>query len=284
MKVKQKESSAKDGKKLSLKDRMKADRARLKEGSGNNNMIYIKDGTLRVRILNVGEENQWYVEVIQFYLPGVKGVFSPATFGGKCALMDWYEDMKASKDEDDKALLQKVGLSRKYLVPVVVYSDDKGLKIDEAKSGKLLQLTKGLLIETMDYFLDEEWGDFTDVTNGYDIKYTREGKGKNDTTYSSAPCKPSKLAKPWGRKPMNLEEMVKNEMPSYEQTKEYLAKFLSGDFESEEEVDLESMTKKELLKHIKENDIDVKVTKDMSEKLIIKKIKRATEGSKKSDI
>lgn len=283
MKVKQKESS-KSGKKLSLKDRMKADRARLKEGAGNNNMIYIKDGTLRVRILNVGEENQWYVEVIQFYLPGIKGVFSPATFGEKCALMQWYEDMKTSKDEDDKALLAKIGLSRKYLVPVVVYSDDKGLKIDDSKSGKLLQLTKGLLIETMDYFLDEEWGDFTDVTNGYDIKYSREGKGKNDTTYSSAPCKPSKLQKPWGRKPIALEEMVKKEMPTYEQTKEYLAKFLSGDFDSAEEADLESMSRKELIAYIKDNDLDIKVNKEMSEKIIIKKIKRAQEGSKKSDI
>ena len=68
--------------KMTLKERLKAKITQLKEGGGNRDIIFIKaDTTVRARILNVGEENEWYVEVIQFYLPGVKGVFSPSTTG-----------------------------------------------------------------------------------------------------------------------------------------------------------------------------------------------------------
>jgi len=269
---------------MSLKDRLKAKRQQLKEGGGNRDITYIKaDTTVRARILNVGEENEWYIEVIQFYLPGVKGVFSPATFGDECAIMEWYEELSQSSDKDDKALVAKVGMSRKYLVPVVIYTDDKGKHIDESRSGKLLQLTKGLLGETMDNFLDDEWGDFTDATEGYDIKYMREGSGKNDTVYSSNPCKPSKLAKPWSRKPVDLEEMVKKTIPSYEDTKNYLNQFLNGGSE-EESADIEDLSRKELKAYIKDNDLDISVKKSMDDEDIVKKIKKAEKKNKKKDI
>lgn len=270
--------------KQSLKERIAAKQAALKSKGGNNSIIFMKaDSTIRARILNVGEENEWFVEVIQFYLPGVKGVFSPATFGDDCAIMEWYEELQSSKDEDDKALLEKVGLHRKYLVPVAIL-DDKGKKVDEQNSGKLLQLTKGLLTDTMELFLDEEWGDFTDPTEGYDIKYSREGSGKNDTTYSCTACKPSVVPKPWSRKPIDLEEMVKAIIPSYDQTKEALDKFLSGDTSSDEELDLDEMSRKELKAYIKDNDLNVKVTKEMEDEEIVKKIKRAEKKNKKGDI
>lgn len=272
--------------KMTLKERIKADRQKLKEGGGNRDVIFIKaDTTVRARILPVGEENEWYVELIQFYLPGVKGVFSPSTFGEDCAIQEWYEDLQSSDDPDDKALLASVGMNRKYMVPVVIYTDEKGKQIDEQSSGKLLQLTKGLLTETMDNFLDDEWGDFTDVNEGYDIKYIREGKGKNDTTYTSNPCKPSKLPKPYGRKEVDLEEMVKKIVPTYEETKNYLNQFLSGGgAEAEESADIEDMSRKELKAYIKSEDLDIRVKKSMEDKDIIKAIKKAEKKKKKGDI
>jgi len=199
--------------------------------------------------------------------------------------MKWYEKSSESNKDDVKARIGSVGMNRKYMVPVVTFSDDKGKQIDDQNSGKLLQLTKGLLTETMDNFLDDEWGDFTDADEGYDIKFMREGKGKNDTTYSSNPCKPSKLPKPWGRKPVDLEEMVKKIVPSYEETKSYLKQFLEGGSgEAEESADLEDMSRKELKAYIKSEDLDISIKKSMDEEDIVKKIKRAEKKAQKKDI
>ena len=111
-----KKAKSKGKTKMSLNERLKAKRKQLKEGGGNRDIIYIKaDTTVRARILNVGEENEWYVEVTQFYLPVIQGVFSPSTFGEPCAIMEWYEDLSSSSDTDDKALLAKVSINQKYL-------------------------------------------------------------------------------------------------------------------------------------------------------------------------
>ena len=158
--------------KSTLKERMLKKKEELKARGSKGDIIYLKEGTLRVRPLPVGDENDFVVEVTQFYLGAeIKGVYSPSTFGLPCAIMEKYNELKESSDPDDKELAKKFVPKKKYLMPVVVFADEKGKQIDKEKSGRMVQLTNGLYQEIIDLYLDEdEWGDMTDTEEGYDLK------------------------------------------------------------------------------------------------------------------
>jgi hypothetical protein len=229
---------------LSRSERLKKKRTELKSKGGGGNITYLKEGSLRVRILPVNEDDDFVMEVTQFYLgPNIKGVFSPSTFGEPCAIMEKYNDLKNSSDDDDKELAKKFTPKKKYLTACIVL-DDKGQKVDEEKGITLVQLTSGLYQEIIDLFLDdEEWGDMTDAENGYDIKLTRVGSGMMDTEYSCKPCKNTKLPKKYDKE-IDLEEMVKKIIPSYEETKQKINEFLGGSSDSDDDDEEDEKPKK----------------------------------------
>lgn len=233
-------------KKKSLKQRMKEKKEELNKKGGNFNILRQKDeGTIRVRVLPTGEDNEFVAEVLQFWLgKGIDSVISPETFGEPCALLEKYHELKDSDDEADKDLAKKLMPKRKYLMPVLVYADLKGKKVNDEDSGKLLQITNGLYQEIIDFYLDEdEWGDMTDPKNGYDLKITRTGKGQFDTTYTVAPCKNTAMPKEW-RKEVDLDDMVRKETAGYEETVTALDKFMGSALEDEDDDEPETGKKK----------------------------------------
>lgn len=210
-----------------LKERLEKKRQELSERGNKGNVIFVKEGTLRVRILPVGPDKDFIKEVTHFYLGAdLKSVYSPSTFDEPCALLEAYQEFKNSKDEDDKDLAKKLVPKKAYFAAVVVYNDDKGKSINEEDSGKLIKITGGVYQDIIDLYLDEdEAGDMTDPVEGYDIKIKRTGKGQFDTEYSVMPCKPTKLDKKYA-KVVDLDKLAKAEISSYEETEEKLEAFL----------------------------------------------------------
>ena len=220
--------------KMSLRDRLASKKEELKKKGQNGNVLFLKEGTIRVRVLPTGEDNDFVMEVNTVYLgPKVGGVISPSTFGEPCAIKEAFTKLSNSKNSEDKSLAKKLTERKKYLMPCIIFTDLKGKNIDEDKGVKLVQIPGTMYQEIIDYYLDEdEWGDLTDPKKGYDLKLTRSGSGKNDTTYSVQPCKNTQLPKEWA-KPVDLEELVRAIIPSYEDTEEKLNEFMiateSGD-------------------------------------------------------
>lgn len=232
---------AKKTTKKSLRERILEKKKKLAErGSGGNYILRQKEeGTIRVRVLPTGDDFTY--EIISFYLDGIGGVNSPATFGEPCALMELYNELKNSDDEVDKSLAKKVTPRTKMVTPIIMYKDLKGKEVDEENSGRLLQITNSVSQELIDLYLDDdEWGDMTDPINGYDIKITRTGKTLTDTSYTVSPCKNTKAPSKYRKQVVDLEEMVKAQIDSYEKTLEIREKFLGN---SEEEDDEEYVPK-----------------------------------------
>ena len=225
-------------KKSSLRDRLAKKKKELKErGSKNQKIIFQKEGTLRVRILPTGEDNEFVYEATQFYLgPDIKGVISPATIGEPCAVMEKYQELRESDDPDDKELAKKFTPRKRYLAPVLVYSDPKGKRVDKDHSGKLVMLTNAQYEKIIDLFLDnDEWGDMTQTDDkGYDLKLMRSGTGQFDTEYDVQPCKNTPTPKGF-EKEIDLDTMVREVVPTYEETLEFINSFLHGSDEEEEE-------------------------------------------------
>lgn len=210
----------------SLEQRLKKQREELSKKGGEGQFFFLKEGTVRMRPLPVGKDNDFAVEAVYFYLGGeIKGVISPATFGEPCAIMEAYQKLKASKSDEDKTLAKSISPKKRYFVPHIKYMDDKGKELDKQAGPRLLGLTGSQYQDLIDLYLDsDEAGDFTDAKNGYDIKYTRTGTGQFDTEYTVRACKPTSLPKEYLKQTFDPADMVKKSMPTYEETMEIVKK------------------------------------------------------------
>lgn len=241
--------STKEKKKSGLIDRLKARKEGLNKKGGK--MLYFKEGATRIRVANAGEENDWAVEVQYVYLnPELGGFISPATFGEKCAFDIAYKKLSKSKNESDRAFAEPLKPKSKWIIPCYKFKDDKGTEIDTERGLCMGLVTNGVYGEMIDYFTDEEYGDFTNPLTGFDLKVKRVGSGKMDTKYSVQPCKPSKITVKEFRKEINPSEEVKACLPSYEKTKEILEKYLNGGVPESEEEEAPKKKKKKKSKDI----------------------------------
>lgn len=227
----------------STREKMLARKKKLEEKGSGNGLIFPKEGTLRMRIKSPGDDQELGMEVVQFYIPGVGGVISPATFDEPCPFMEKYEELKQSKDEDDKELAKRLIPRRRYVIGGIIYKDDKGNGVDYEGQNRGVLIAGAVYQDIIDLYLDEdEAGDMTDPVTGYDIKITRSGSGKFDTTYSVRQCKPSKLDKKY-RSDLDLEKIVRDQIKSYDELEEELNKFLN-EAPDDEEDDAQKKNKK----------------------------------------
>lgn len=232
---------------VSVREKLLARKKKLAEKGTGNGFVFPKNGTTRVRIVSAGANEEFGVEIIRFYL-GDHSVYSPATFGEACPFMEKYDELKNSKDEDDKKLAKKLVPSRRFAIPALVYKDDKGKELDYDSKPRLVLIPSSVYQDIIELYLDEdEAGDMTDPKSGYDIKIERTGTGQYDTSYSVRQCKPTKLDKSL-LKPVDLEKMVKGQIKSYDELEEELDKFLNtrADDDEDDEDDMPRKKKKTL--------------------------------------
>ena len=212
---------------MSTKEKMLARKKALESKGNGGGLVFPKEGTTRVRIKSPGDDQELGFEVVQFYLQGIGGFISPATFDEPCPFMEKYQQLKESNDEDDKELAKKLVPRRRFIIGGIIYKDDKGTEVDYEGQDKGVLIAGSVYQDIIDLYLDEdEAGDMTDPIKGYDIKITRSGSGRFDTNYSVRACKPTKLYKAY-RKPMDLEKIVRNQIKSYDELEEELNKFLN---------------------------------------------------------
>lgn len=197
-----------------------------KGGKGNYDFFMVKEGITRMRPLPVGEDVEFGFEVTTFFLGKKHGtIISAATFGEKCAIMNKYNKLKDSKAEADRDLANRFKPSVKIVMPHIKFNDEHGKEVDTANGAKLALLSKGCYQQAVDLYVDPEQGDFTDPLEGYDLKYKRSGKGKQDTVYTVSPCKPTKLPKEF-RKVYDPETMVRGMVKSYDESLEIIREFI----------------------------------------------------------
>ena len=228
----------------STKEKMLARKKQLESKGSGSGLIFPKEGTIRIRIKSPGDDQELGMEVIQFYIPGVGGIISPATFDEPCPFMEKYEELKSSKDEDDKELAKKLIPRKRFVIGGIIYEDDKGSKVAYDGQNRGVLIAGQVYQDIIDLYLDEdEAGDMTDPVTGYDIKITRSGSGKFDTTYSVRQCKPSKLDKKY-RSELDLEKIVRDQIKPYDELEEELNKFLNESPDDDDEDDAPKKKKK----------------------------------------
>lgn len=225
---------------LSTREKMLQRKKQLESRGNSTGILYPKEGTMRVRLISQGPDKEIGLEIIQFYLGNkIGGIISPASFDEPCPFMEKYKELKDSKDESDNSLAGLLVPRRRYIVGGTCYKDEKGKEVDPERIRKPILIPSSVYQGIIDLYLDEDdWGDMTDKEEGYDIKISRTGSGKNNTVYSVNPCP--------GRKPLNskyvedmdLESIIRKGLKSYEELEDLLNEYLeggSGMMEEEEE-------------------------------------------------
>lgn len=209
------------------REKLLSRKKKLAEKGTGNGFVFPKNGTTRIRIVSAGANEEFGMEIVRFYL-GDHSVYSPATFNEACPFMEKYDELKASKDEDDKKLAKKLVPSRRFVIPALIYKDDKGKELDYDSKPRLVMVPSSVYQDIIELYLDEdEAGDMTDPKRGYDIKIERSGSGQYDTSYSVRNCKPTKIDKDLV-KPVDLEALVRAQIKSYDELEEELDKFLNN--------------------------------------------------------
>ena len=103
-----------------------------------------------------------------------------------------YQELKNSKDPDDQELAKMLVPRRKYVVGGIVYSDEKGTKVDYEGKDKGVLIPRSVYQDIIDLYLDEdEAGDMTDPRTGYDIKIIRSGS-PSSRSWATAWCCPTR--------------------------------------------------------------------------------------------
>lgn len=218
------------------REKMLARKKKMAEKNSSGSLIFPKEGTMRVRLLSQGDDKELGLEIVQFFHPDLGGIISPATFDEPCPFMEKFKELKGSSDEDDQALAKALTPRRRFLIGGTLYKDEKGKEVDTDNVGKPILIPRSVYQDIIDLYLDEDdWGDMTDPESGYDIKITRSGKGKTDTNYTVSPCPKGKNPKSSFIPEVDLEEIVRSQMLSYEELEEKLSEFLNGANTSEDE-------------------------------------------------
>lgn len=228
-----------------LREKLKKRREQLSSKGAGGSFFFFKEGTVRMRLLPVPPETEFAIEATYFYLgPELKGIVSPITFGEPCAIMEKYQELKNSKNDDDKEMAKKISPKKRYFALHYKYKDEKGKQVDEEAGVKLAILTSQQYQDLIDLYLDEEAGDMTDPKNGYDIKYKRTGNGQFDTEYSVLRCNPTPIHKSYAKKVYNPEEYLRKVLPSYERTLEIVEQVLGKPVKKEKSGLLKKKKKK----------------------------------------
>lgn len=212
-----------------LAEKLAKRRTEIKDRSAGGSVVFIKEGTMRIRIFPAPDEVDWAVETTGFYLGAdIKGVFSADTLGDDCPILEKYKELRDSSKAGDKDIAKSMTPRTKYLVAAIIYEDEKGKNIDKKNSGKLVQIPTGIYNTMLDNYLDPEMGDFTDPKTGYDFKIKRTGKGQQDTSYTLLPMRPSEIPKEYNKEVDPIDVFTDTVVLSYDDAEGKLAQFLVG--------------------------------------------------------
>lgn len=103
-----------------------------------------------------------FIELYFHFDFGGKTILSPVSFGEKDPIVEFAEQLKATKDREDYNLAKKLTPKMRAYVPILVRGQ-------ESEGVKFWGFGKQVYQEILQFFADPDYGDLTDPTGGRDI-------------------------------------------------------------------------------------------------------------------
>jgi|TARA_R110000824_G_scaffold79597_1_gene200466 hypothetical protein len=202
------------------------------QGSGGGKNMFWKPSvgkqTVRVVPFKYNKENP-FTEMKFYYGIGSKKVMaSPANWGEKDPIMEFAKQLRQSNDKDNWRLAKKLDAKTRIFAPVVVRGE-------EGEGVKLWQFGKEIYEAFLQLAADEEVGDFTDFSQGRDIKLNTVGPESTGTPYNRTTLGPSMKTSPLSESSDEIEKFLEDQVDpkkvfkplSYDEMKSALQEWLS---------------------------------------------------------
>jgi hypothetical protein len=207
----------------------------MRENKGNGDFKFWKpkeDGKYTIRFLPpISDDKAFYEETAQYKL-GDKYFYAPHVKKMPDPIYDYYLSLWKKKTPEAEALAREIKPRKQFIYNIVVKDEcgkptDNPTKVYTYMSG--IQLNKTVC----DYMFDADYGDLTDIENGYDFILTKTTVDKFPNYDNSKPRKnPSRLFDD----PDMIEETVKQmkdlskeiEYKTYDELKAELDAFIKA--------------------------------------------------------
>jgi hypothetical protein len=122
-----------------------------------------KPGKYQIRIIPNAFRKEWPLREIQMHYGFSKGpILALNNWGEEDPITDFAKKLRKSADKDDWQLANKISPKTRYFAPVIVRGE-------ESMSVRLWEVGKLVNDQLMGIASDEDYGDFTDITDGRDF-------------------------------------------------------------------------------------------------------------------
>jgi hypothetical protein len=204
---------------------------------GGKNMFWkpsVGKQTVRVVPFKYNKENP-FTEMKFYYGIGSKKVMaSPTNWGEKDPIMEFAKQLRQSNDKENWRLAKKLDAKTRIFAPVVVRGE-------ESEGVKLWQFGKEIYEAFLQLAADEEVGDFTDFSQGRDIKLNTVGPESTGTPYNRTTLGPSMKTSPLSESSDEIEKFLEDQVDpkkvfkplSYDEMKLALQEWLTPEDDEE---------------------------------------------------
>lgn len=122
-----------------------------------------KPGKYQVRILPSKFDKANPFREVYFHYGFAKGpIIALSNFGEKDPIVEFAKNLRKSSDKEDWQLAKKIEPKLRYFAPVIVRGE-------EEKGARLWEFGKLIYEQLLGIAADEDYGDFTDITDGRDF-------------------------------------------------------------------------------------------------------------------
>jgi|TARA_R100000081_G_scaffold85170_1_gene54053 hypothetical protein len=180
-------------------------------------------------------KNNPFQEIFMHYGVGKYPIVALTNWGENDPVVDFTKKLRTTSDSENWRLAKKLDPKMRVFAPVIVRGEeDKGVR--------LFEFSKTLYLELLSVADDEDYGDFTDVSEGFDFVVTatkvqdRPGfqLGLRPKPKQTPLSKEASQIETWlENQPVLLEERYKY---TYDKLKEELQNFLTEDVNTEDSI------------------------------------------------
>jgi len=180
-------------------------------------------------------KNNPFQEVFMHYGVGKYPIVALTNWGENDPVVDFTKKLRATSDSENWRLAKKLDPKMRVFAPVIVRGE-------EEKGVRLFEFSKTLYLELLSVADDEDYGDFTDVSEGFDFVVTatkvqdRPGfqLGLRPKPKQTQLSEDASQVETWlENQPVLLEERYKY---TYDKLKEELQNFLTEDVNNEDSI------------------------------------------------
>ena len=173
-----------------------------------------------------------FTEMLFYYGIGPRVMASPQNWDEKDPIQEFTKQLRQSSDKENWRLAKKLDAKTRIFAPVVIRGqEDEGVK--------LWQFGKEVYQDFLNMASDEEIGDFTDITEGRDIKLTTVGPEVTGTPYNKTSVSPSLKLSPISSDQGIVKNIIENQPDpmkvfkrlTFDEVKAGLEQFLTPDGE-----------------------------------------------------